>query len=390
MALDLAAAPVSDEFGPFHGRAWLNCAHQGPLPRGAQRAAIEAIELKRTPARLNDALFAEVPARLRATLGRLVNAPPEQIALTNSTSYGFNLLAQGLPWRAGDEILCVEGEFPATVVPWKPLERRGVRVRIIPAPGAALTAERLAAEITPRTRAVCASWVFSFFGHAIDLAACGQACRERDVLFFVNASQALGARAIDVASLPIDALSCCGFKWLCGPYATGFAWLSPPILERLDFPNPHWLRLQQKAAGAAGVDLERELDYELPPETTADAYDVFCSANFMNFMAWTESVEHLLEIGLQRIEEHDQSLVERLVAGLPEALTLLSPREPTLRSTLVLVRHVDRERTATIARELEVRGIDVAVRDGKLRLSPHLYNGAADIDRALEALQELA
>lgn len=381
--------PLSDEFGPFQGRAWLNCAHQGPLPRRAQQAAIEAIELKRTPARLTDALFSEVPARLRAALGRLVNAPPEQIALTNSTSYGLNLLAQGLPWHAGDEILCAEGDFPATVIPWKPLERRGISVRLISAPGARLTPDLIASEISPRTRAVCASWVFSFFGHAIDLAACGQACREQDVLFFVNASQALGARPIDIASLPVDALSCCGFKWLCGPYATGFAWLSPQILERLDFPNPHWLRLQQKAAGAAGVALERELSYELPPETTADAYDVFCSANFMNFMAWSASVEHLLEFGLARIEEHDQSLVERLVTGLPEAMTLVSPRERALRSTLVLVRHADRDRTAAIARELEVRGIDVAMRDGKLRLSPHLYNGAADIDRALEALHEL-
>jgi selenocysteine lyase/cysteine desulfurase len=88
---------LSDEFGPFDGRVWMNCAHEGPLPRRAQRAAVEAIELKRTPARLDDALFAEVPTRLRAALARLTNAPPEQIALTNSTSYGFNLLARGLP-----------------------------------------------------------------------------------------------------------------------------------------------------------------------------------------------------------------------------------------------------------------------------------------------------
>ncbi len=161
---------LSAEFGPFHGRVWMNCAHQGPLPRCAQRAALEAIELKRTPARLDDALFAEVPARLRTAPARLTNAPPEQIALANR-----------------------------------------------------LTADIVAAEITPRTRAVCASWVYSFSGNAIDLEACGRACHERDVLFFVNGSQALGAAPIDVTSLPIDALSCCGFKWLCGPYATGFA-----------------------------------------------------------------------------------------------------------------------------------------------------------------------
>ncbi|HTX13528.1 MAG TPA: aminotransferase class V-fold PLP-dependent enzyme [Solirubrobacteraceae bacterium] len=380
---------LSSEFGPFDGRVWMNCAHQGPLPVGARRAALEAIELKRTPARLKDALFAEVPARLRAALGRLTSAPPEQIALTNSTSYGFNLLAQGLPWQAGDEIVCVEGDFPATVVPWKPLERRGVEVRLIAVPDARLTAEILAAEISPRTRAVCASWVYSFFGNAIDLEACGRACHERDALFFLNGSQALGARAIDVTKLPIDALSCCGFKWLCGPYATGFAWLSPRILERLDFPNPHWLRLQLKAAADEAVELDRALAYDLPTETAADAYDVFCAANFLNFMTWTESVEHLLELGLPRIEEHDQRLVERLVAGLPETIAVQSPREPPARSTLVLASHADRERNPALARELQARGVDIALRDGKLRFSPHLYNSPADVDRVLEALHEL-
>jgi cysteine desulfurase / selenocysteine lyase len=380
---------LSAEFGPFDGRVWMNCAHQAPLPRVAQRAAVEAIELKRTPARLRDGLFAEVPTRLRAALARLTNALPEQIALTNSTSYGFNLLAQGLPWRPGDEVLCVDGDFPATVVPWKPLERRGIKVRLITVPDARLTADVVAEEIRPGTRAVCASWVFSFFGNAIDLEACGRACHERDVLFFVNGSQALGARPIDVTDLPIDALSCCGFKWLCGPYATGFAWLSPQIIERLELPNPHWLRLQQKAAADEGVELDRALAYEVPTETTADAYDVFCAANFLNFMAWTASVEHLLELGLPRIEEHDQRLVERLVAGLPEAIAVESPSEPPARSTLVLGSHVARERNPTLVRELEARGIDIALRDGKLRFSPHLHNSPADVDRVLEALHEL-
>jgi cysteine desulfurase/selenocysteine lyase len=100
-----------------------------------------------------------------------------------------------------------------------------------------------------------------------------------------------------------------GFKWLCGPYATGFAWLSPEILARLDLPNPHRLRLQQKAASARGVDLDQMLDCELPGETTAAAYDVFCAPNLINFMAWTESVEHLLDLGLARVAEHDQGLV---------------------------------------------------------------------------------
>jgi selenocysteine lyase/cysteine desulfurase len=382
-------APLSSAFGPFHGRIWLNCAHQGPLPAPAQSAAIEALELKRTPARLSDSLFATVPERLRSALARLINSRPEQIALTNSTSYGLNLLAQGLRWRSGDEILCVNGDFPATVVPWLPLEDRGVRVRLIDAPAAELTTDRLSSEIGPRTRAICVSWVFSFFGHSLDPLALGRACRERGVLLFVNGSQAIGARSLDVEGLPIDALSCCGFKWLCGPYATGFVWLSQPVLEQLDYPNPHWLRWQLKAAASSGAELSRALEYERRRETTADAYDVFCAPNFLNFMAWTASIEHLLDVGIEQIEAHDQALVERLVSQLPDTYRRLSPADYPSRSTLILIAHQDDERNPLIATGLEQLGVDVALRDGKLRLSPHLYNSASHIDAALERLQAL-
>ena len=380
---------LSTEFGPFDGRVWLNCAHQGPLPRAAQLAALEAIDLKRTPSRLSDRLFSEVPERLRNALGRLVGADPAEIALTNSTSYGFNLLAQGLPWRAGDEILCVDGDFPATIVPWRPLERDGVRIRLVSAPGARLTAERLAEELSPDTRAVVVSWVFSFFGHAIDLETIGRVCRERDVYLFVNGSQGVGARELDVASLPIDALSSCGFKWLCGPYATGFVWLSPRILGELDYPNPHWLRLQMAAADV-GADLARRLDYALVEETAASAYDVFCAANFLNFMTWTAAVEHLLDVGVPAIAEHDQVLVDHCIESLPPPFTIESPTETPERSTLVLFSHADADRNPALAGELAAAGVDLALRDGKLRISPHLYNSTADIDIAVDALARAA
>ncbi|HZD68392.1 MAG TPA: aminotransferase class V-fold PLP-dependent enzyme [Actinomycetes bacterium] len=382
--------PLSTEFGPFHGRSWLNCAHQGPLPRPALLAALEALELKRTPVRLSDSLFVDVPERLRAALARLVGGRPESIALTNSTSYGLNLLAQGMPWRSGDEILFVDGDFPATVVPWLPLRRKGVSIRLIQAPGARLDAERLAAEIRPRTRAVCTSWVFSFFGHTLDLAQFGQVCHDHDVFFFVNASQGVGARPLDLSRLPVDALSSCGFKWLCGPYATGFVWLSPPILEALDFPNPHWLRLQQEAASSGGGDLNRSLDYTLPPEIGAHAYDVYCAPNFLNFMTWTGALEHLLDLGIKQIAEHDQALVERLLSKLPDSYRLESPRAEPERSTLVLISHRDRDRNSAIADYLRRHGVDIALRNDTLRLSPHLYNSRDDIERAIELLAEAA
>jgi cysteine desulfurase/selenocysteine lyase len=116
-------------FGPFDGRTWLNTAHQGALPRAAAAAGAEAVAEKVAPARIDDVAFHRLPAELKDRLGRLIGARSEDIVLGNSTTYGLHLLARGLPLRAGDEVLFVAGEYPATVVPWLPLRRHGIRIR---------------------------------------------------------------------------------------------------------------------------------------------------------------------------------------------------------------------------------------------------------------------
>jgi cysteine desulfurase / selenocysteine lyase len=307
------------------------------------------------------------------------------VILGNSTSYGLNLLAQGLPLTSGDEILLVDGDFPATVYPWLPLRDRGVRVRLLRPPDGKLTADAVAAELTAATRAVCASWVFSFTGVATDLAGVGEACRRQGVWFLVNGSQGVGARPLDLRALPVDALVSCGFKWLCGPYATGFAWIRPELRESLTYRQAYWLTHQ-----LAGGGPDRAPEYELR-DVGAAAFDVFCTANFLNFPAWTASVELLLEIGIERIADHDQALVQHLIDGLDEdTYELLSPRDPSARSTLVYLTHRRRDRNTQTHERLATAGIDIAMRAGNLRISPHLYNTFEEIDRALEALERAA
>jgi cysteine desulfurase/selenocysteine lyase len=371
------------EFDGLGERAWLNCAHQGPLPRRAAEAAREAIERKRAPWRMPEGEFAELPRRLKAAIAALIGAEARNVVLANSASYGLELLSRTLPLRPGDEVLLVDGDFPATVYPWLPLRDRGIAVRFLPGDEAA-TPERLAAELGPRTRVFCSSWVFSFTGRAVDLEGLGEACRANATTFVVNATQAVGARALDLADAPVDALVCSGFKWLCGPYATGFAWLSDPVLDSLTYRPAYWLTHQ--LAGSEGA-LERSATYELA-EVGASAYDVPCTANFVNFGAWVAALELLVECGIERIAAHDQALVGRLVAGLAESeLDLLSPPQGPARSTLVFASHPDPDRNQHLHAALREAGVDIALRRGRLRISPHVYNDAAEIDRALEALQ---
>jgi cysteine desulfurase / selenocysteine lyase len=382
---DPSVLDVVGDFGGFEGRAWLNCAHQGPLPRVAVAEAERALADKAAPHRIADESFAEVPGRLKAALGRLVGVPADQIILGNSTSYGLQLLVQGVDWRPGDEVLLVEGDFPATIVPWLPLAERGVRVRRLRPEGGALDAGQLEAELTPATRLFCTSWVFSFTGHAVDLAALGRVCRRAGVTFVVNGSQAVGAAPLDLRTLPVDALVSCGFKWLCGPYGTGFCWLAPDLLASLTHRPAYWL------GHLAQDDLGRETELRLRDDLGAAAWDVFGTANFLNFRPWTASVEYLLGLGLDRVMAHDQALVERLLQGLdPDRYRLVSPRSGPGRSTLAVLGPAETGRTEELYRRLDAAGVDVALRRGRLRVSPHLHNTAADIDRALEVLDRPA
>jgi selenocysteine lyase/cysteine desulfurase len=355
-------------------------AHQGPLPRPAVEATARAAALKAAPHRIGDDDFRAVPERLRGLLGRLVGSPAEQIVLGNSTSYGLHLIANGLPWEHGDEVLVIEGDYPATVLPWQRLSGQGVQVRpLCPADGP-LTAGELTAAISPRTRLLAVTWVDSFTGRTLDLDALGTVCRRAGVVLVVNASQALGARPIDVQRTPVDAVVSCGYKWLCGPYATGFAWLHPALANRLRPQQAYWLTMQ------AGRGLDQMRQTTIRDDLGVEAFDVFCPASFATTLPWIAALELLLDLGIKTVADWDQQLVDRLLAGLDsDQYQLISPPSGPARSTLVVLR-----RTGGSSRHRHERltgaGIDTAYREGNLRLSPHLFNTTADIDHALEVL----
>lgn len=377
-AIDMIDAAA--RFGPFDGRVWLNTAHQGPLPRVAVDAAHRAAAMKAAPHRLDDDDFTAVPERLRGLLARLLHASSDHIVLGDSTSHGMHLIANGLPWADGDEVLVLDGDYPATVLPWQRLAGRGVTTTALRPAGPVLTGEELAAAIGPRTRLVALTWVDSFTGRANDLDALGAVTRRAGVPMVVNASQALGARPLDVTRTPVDAVVCCGYKWLCGPYGTGFTWLHPDLLGRIVPQQAYWLAMQ------AGCALDRMRDTTIRDDLGVRALDVFCPANFLDVLPWIESLRLLLDLGVPAIAAHDQRLVDRLLDGLdPNRHRLVSPADGPARAAFAVLNDVTAD-TGAVHRRLTEAGIDTAHREGNLRLSMHLFTTAADVDRTLEAL----
>ena len=358
----------SSLFPGVAARNWLNTAHQGPLPAVAVAAAERALAEKAAPFRIPDEAFEQRPARLRGLLAGLVGGRPDEIVLGNSTSHGLHLVANGLRWSEGDEVLLAEDDYPATVLPF----RRLGRTRMAPR-------DRLADALTPRTRVVAVTWVDSFTGYAVDLDALGKACRAAGALLVVNASQALGARPLDVRRTPVDVVAACGYKWLCGPYGTGFSWIRPEVLRELAPSQAYWLAQQ------SGGRLDHMRDYRIR-DLGARGFDVFCPAAFLQNDTWAAAVELLTEIGVERIAAYDQGLVQLILDRLdPDLYQLVSPATGPERSTLVVLRPRTGSATEVVAR-LAGSGVDVASREGNVRLAPHLFNTPDQIAEVAELL----
>lgn len=371
-----------DDFDLDAGPVWLNSSHQCALPRVAAAAAAEAVGWKSHPWELTTARFNSVPGELRKAIGRLAGAPADEVILANGASYGLHLLANGLPLGSGDEVVVMRGDFPSNVLPWLMLEARGVTVHVVKPRGVVLAPDEIAAVLTPRTRVVCLSWVHSFSGHALDIDAIGRLCRDAGAWLIVNTTQALGARQLALGAAPVDAVVNSGWKWMCGPYATGFAWMRPALVGALRRTQAYWLSTQ------TADDLAGDAEVVVPATITHRQLDIFGTANFFNFAPYLASVNYLLEQGAEVVERRIQALVERTVTGLDAGqYQLVSPASGPARSSLVVFRHREAGRTAGVHQRLLDAGIVTAMRRGNIRISPHIYNLDAEIDRALEVLR---
>ena len=372
----------SNDYGPF-GSIWLNTSHQGALPRRAVSALHEAIEWKISPHHLANAeLFSNVPIRLKQVLGRLINAPSEDIILGNSASYGLHLLANGIKWSPGEEILLIEGDFPCDILPWLALRNQGVKVRMIKPGENGLQPEDVLRSLNDCTRLLCTSWVFSFTGQIIDLPAISKICRENRILLVLNCSQGIGNQPFDVSRRYVDALTCVGHKWLCGPYGTGFCWIDPILREELDYNQAYWLSM------LTADDLKNPLVIDaIKPAQGARKYDVFGTANFFNFVPLTASLNFLLEIGITRIKAHNDALIQQLTENLDKKkYEIITPVSRSGSSSIRIISHKDKNKNSEIYKKMLLRKINIALRGENLRISPHLYNTEADIREALAVL----
>lgn len=364
---------------------YLNNASTGPLPASSVAAQEEWLRRRAEPFRLVDAELHGILAAARAAVARLVGAGVDEIALMPNTSYGLNVAATALPLGPGDVIVVSDREFPANVWPWIAQQGRGARCELAPTTpeGWPDEAALLAALDRPEVKVLSVSWVQFATGYRLDLDRLGAACRARGKWFVVDAIQGLGPLTLDLARTPVDLLACGAQKWLLGPWGSGFLYVRRELLPRLVPSAVGWLAVQ------GSDDFTRLTTYDpaqwpgaLWPDARRFEVRTLPHQDFAGMVASLALYERL---GPAAVAAHVQALADRIVrwcAGRDD-VRLATPADPARRAGIVGV--VPRDAAAASAR-LRAAGVTHSVREGAIRLSPHGYNSAAEVDRALAAL----
>lgn len=372
------------DFSSFEERIWLNAASEGPLPLVSAEALQDAVQWKSKPYQLNIQKFISIQKGLKESIGQLVGVVPRDVILANSASYGLHILANGIAWQEGDEIILMQNDFPADILPWLALEQKGVTVHQIKAREKVLQPDELLENITENTRLFCISHVHTFTGVTLDIERFSEICKEKGVLFVLNLSQSVGTMPVDCSKFSVDAIVSAGYKWLCGPYGTGFCWIKPELRERLILNQAYW------SAVLSETDLKSEDALVYKDIKTARKFDVFGTANFFNFVPFKAAIDYWLEVGLDKVRAYHDQLIDQLIAGLNvNQYDLISPKSGKERSSLVVLSHKDRDKNEQIFNRLVEKGIYAAFWKGDLRIAPHVYNTQEEIARVLEVLHEM-
>ena len=365
------------EFPACANRAYLNCAAVAPGSTRVRAAINTWLDDHVAHGSTASAHWWARTAEVRARTAELVGAAPEEIAFVRSTSHGLAMVAEGLDWRSGDEVAVASAlEYPSNVYAWKHLASRGVGVRELRVVDGAVTPEAVEEAIGPRTRLVAVSSVQFASGHRTDVGAIGRLCRDRDVLFVVDAIQQAGAFPIDVKASGIHAMAACSHKWMLGLLGIGFLYVYRDLLPNLRPSLVGWHSVEDPFA-FDGTRFDLRTDASRLEEA---------APTFPMVYGLGAAVDMLLEAGVADTAAHITGLLDR-AAGALEAIGCEVSPAPEHRAGILMIKPPSADVDA-LAEACAERGIAVSVRRGRLRLSPHLYNNEDDIDALVDLLRD--
>lgn len=363
--------------------AYMNHAGISPLPQRTKRAIQAAVDgLSVNPNDFFGRIAMPVMETTKDLIARHINAAdPSEIVFSTSTSAALNAIAQAIEWSEDDNIIFCDLEFPSNAYPWMSLTRDGVESRRVPSIDGGLTLEEVVKHADSHTRAVAVSAVQFFTGHRADLAAIGAYCRRHNILFIVDAIQAIGHMRIDVQSMNIDVLATGGMKSLLSLPGMGFLYVRKSLAETMEPRLIH---------GNSTEDYIHWLAYDLTPAPGAARFSAG-TPNLPGVMSLGPSLNLIGELGIDNIDAHTTGLtnyaIERLVS---EGFRVITPRDAAGPITTFQSPY-DSETTDRLIQHLAEQRIVVckhldAGSTAFVRVSFHCYNTRNEFDRFMSSM----
>jgi cysteine desulfurase / selenocysteine lyase len=361
---------------------FLNQCGIGPLPKAAVAATCTAIQSharKASKGMPGLPLTAESVESCRAMAAQLVGASVDEICFVKNTVEGLCTVASGIRWKSGDNIVSNRLEFPANIYVWMNLAELGVSLRLAEPENGRIEPAALFALVDDKTRAIAISFVQFLNGYRADLEAIGSFCRERGILFIVDAIQGLGVLQLDVHEAKIDFLAAGGHKWLLSPIGSGILYCRRELIPAMRVSDIGHLSIVPGQPFTA-IDLKLREDARRF-EGGIVGYSAICGLG--------ASLSLFLQIGMPKIETYIANLTDYAAAALENSgFRVISPRRPGEKSGIVSFELATVEQAERLHQKLDQKNF-VLSRYGKvIRVAPHFFNEQTEIDALLHAMGE--
>lgn len=372
---------LHDEFAQAPDLRYLNHAAVGPWPKRTAIAVQKFAEQNVLQGARDYPDWTKAEYRLRERLTRLLNAPStDDIALVKNTSEALSFVAFGIDWKSGDNVVISDEEFPSNRVVWEALKPQGVEVIQVSLKGEDPEAALLAA-CGPRTRLLSISSVQFSTGMRLDIERLGQGCKQRQVLFCIDAIQHIGALPFDVQASQCDFAMADGHKWMCSPEGLGVFYCRAELRPQLKLHEYGWHMLEHSG------DYGRN---EWQPAASAMRFECG-SPNTLGAMALDASLSLLEETGMNEVGKAVIERVTWLEQGLAsiKGVALHSSRLCERRSG-ILTFSLDAKPAAQVWQALMKEQVVCLPRGPGIRFSPHFYTQSRVIEETLAIVQRIA
>jgi selenocysteine lyase/cysteine desulfurase len=371
---------ISEMFEIPVGITYLNCANMAPQLRSVTATGLDAVRQKAAPWTLSSADWFNGAEELRTLAGLVMGAQASHIALVPAVSYGIAIAANNVRVELGQSIVIVEHEFPSNVYAWRELaRRRDARLLTVERhPGSGWT-EALLQAINAQTAVVSVPQCHWTDGSSINLFRVGERAREVGAALVIDASQSLGACSLDLDLVQPDFLVSVGYKWLLGPYGLGYLYVAPRWHENGSPLEQSWLTRR------GSDDFARLIDYRDEYRQGARRFDMGEFPQFVLAPMASAALRQILEWGVETIEYRLSSLTDDIAQRAVYAGYEVLSYEQRCRHMIGI--RLSGGVPASLSAALAAAGVYVSIRGDFIRIAPHLYNNAADIERLFAVLE---